>query len=98
MVENSPLDVSTWIRKLGPDFKDFITPYGLPCIFPYYQIRAGEPLLRAAANYQIPSRYVFHFNRIKLYPTIKEFTTVMGEWEIDDLIIPTMGGDLHSLL
>ena len=22
MAENSPLDVSTWIRKLGPDFKD----------------------------------------------------------------------------
>ena len=34
MAENSPLDISTWIRKLVPNFKDFIAPYGLSCIFP----------------------------------------------------------------
>ena len=53
MAENSPLDVSTWIRRLGPDFKDSIAPYGLSCIFPYHQIRVGKPLLRAAANYWV---------------------------------------------
>ena len=31
-------------------------------------------------------------------PTIEEFTTIMGELEIDDLIFPTMGEDLPSLL
>ena len=51
MAENSPLDVSTWIRRLGLDFKDFISPYGLSCVFPYHQIRVDEPLLHAAANY-----------------------------------------------
>ena len=34
MAENSPIDISTWIRKLGPNFKDFIAPYGFCCIFP----------------------------------------------------------------
>ena len=98
MVENSPLDVSTWIRKLGPDFKDFVVPYGLSCIFPYHQIRVDEPLLRAAVNYWVPSQHVFCFNRIELCPTIEKFAAIMGELEIDDLIFPTIGGHLPSLL
>ena len=51
MVENSPLDVSAWIRRLGLNFKDSIALYVLSCIFPYHQIRVDEPLFRAAANY-----------------------------------------------
>ena len=98
MAENSPLDILAWIRKLGPDFKDSITPYGISSIFPYHQIRVDEPLLHAAANYWVPSQHVFRFNRIELCPTIEEFGTIMGEPEIDDLIFPTMGGDLPSLL
>jgi len=39
-----------------------------------------------------------HFNGIELWPTIKEFAAIVGETEIDDLIFPTMGGDLPSLL
>ena len=85
-------------RKFGPSFKDFLAPYGLSCIFPYHQIRVDEPLLRAATNYWVPSRHVFCFNIIKLYPTIEEFAAIMGELEIDDLIFSTMGGDLPSLL
>ena len=57
-----------------------------------------EPLLRAATNYWVPSRHVFRFSGIKLCPTIKEFAAIMGEPETDDLIFPTMGGDLPSLL
>ena len=98
MVDNSPLDASTWIRKLDPDFKDFVAPYGISCIFPYHKIRVDKPLLRAAANYWVPSRHVFHFNGIELCPTIEEFVAIMGEPEIDDLIFPTMGGNLPSLL
>ena len=97
MVENSPLDVSTWIRKLDPDFKDFVAPYGISCIFPYHQIRVDKPLLCVAANYWVPSWLVFHFNGIELCPTIKEFAAIMGESKIDDLIFPTIGGDLPSL-
>ena len=51
MAESSPLDISTWIRKLGLDFKDSVSPYGFSCIFPYHQIRVDEPFLRAAASY-----------------------------------------------
>ena len=43
MVENSPLDISTWIRRFGPDFKDSIGPYGFSCVFPYHQIRVVSP-------------------------------------------------------
>ena len=57
-----------------------------------------EPLLRVAANYWVPSRHVLHFNGIKLCPNIEEFSAIMGEPEIDDLIFPTMGRDLPSLL
>ena len=45
MAKNSSFDVSAWIKKLGPDFKDSITPYGISCIFPYHQIRVDKPLL-----------------------------------------------------
>ena len=98
MAENSPLDVSAWIRSLGPDFKDSIASYSLSCIFPYHQIRVDEPLLRVATNYWVPSLHVLHFKGIDLCPTIVEFGAIMGEPEIDDLIFPTMGRDLPSLL
>ena len=31
-------------------------------------------------------------------PTIEEFVAIMDESKIDDLVFPTMGGDLTSLL
>ena len=98
MVENSPLDISTWIRRFGPNFKDSIAPYGFSCVFPYHQIRVDKPFLHAAANYWVPSRHVFRFNGIELCLTIEESCAIMGELEIDDLIFPTMGEDLPSLL
>ena len=98
MAENSPLNVSAWIRKFGPDFKDSIASYGLSCVFPCHQIRVDKPFLRVTANYWVPFRHVFRFNGIELCPTILEFGAIMGELEIDDLIFPTMGGDLPSLL
>jgi len=97
MVENSPLDVSG-IWRLGPDFKDSIIPYGLSYVFPYHQIRVDEPLLNVVAYYWVLTQHVFRFNGVELYPTIKEFGAIMGEPEIDDLIFPTIGGDLPSLL
>ena len=57
-----------------------------------------EPLLRDVANYWVPTRHVLGFNGVELCPTIEEFGTVMGELEIDDLIFPTIGRDLPSLL
>ena len=51
MVEFTPLAVSTWIKKLGPSFKDALIPLGHSCIFPYHQIKVDEPLLHAAAKF-----------------------------------------------
>ena len=42
-------------------------------------------------------RHLFCYG-IELCPTIEEFGAIMGEPKIDDLIFPTMGGDLPSLL
>ena len=98
MVENSPLNVSAWIRRHGPDFKDSIPPYGLSYVFPYHQIRVDESFLHVDVNYWVPSQHIFYFNGIELCPTIKEFGAIMGELEIDDLIFPTMGDNFPSLL
>ena len=59
MVENSALDVLAWIKRLGPDLKDSIAPYGLSCVFPCHQITADEPLLRAVGNYWGPYSVCF---------------------------------------
>ena len=52
MAENSPLDVSTWIRKLGPDFKDSITPYSLSCTFPYHKREGTRKSLRLDTSHK----------------------------------------------
>ena len=57
-----------------------------------------EPLLCATTNYWVPSCHVFRLNEIELCPIIEEFGAIMGESKIDDLIFPTMSGDLPSLL
>ena len=98
MAKISPFEVSTWIRKLGPSFKEAIIPYGLSCIFPYHQIKVDEPLLHATTNYWIPTQQVFHFNGVEICPTLKEFSAIMGEPSVNDRIFPTMGGDLPTLI
>ena len=45
-----------------------------------------EPLLRAVANYQVPTRHVFRFNGVELCPIIEEFGAIMGEPKIDNLV------------
>ena len=57
-----------------------------------------EPLLHVAANFWVPSWHVFRLNGIELCPTIEEFSAIMGKPEIDDLIFPTISGDLPSSL
>ena len=79
MAEFSPLEVSAWIKKLGPSFKEALIPFGLSCIFPYHQIKVEEPLLHAAANFWIPTQHVFHFNGVKICPTLEEFSAIMGD-------------------
>ena len=65
-----------------------------PCL----KTREVGLLLCAVTNYWIPFQHIFCFNRIELCSTIEEFGAIMGEPKIDDLIFPTIGGDLPSLL
>ena len=98
MAEFSTFEVSTWIRKLGPRFKEAIIPYGLSCIFPCYQIKVDEALLRAITNYWIPSQHVFQFNGVEICPNLEEFSAIVGEPSVNDLVFPTTGGDLPTLI
>ena len=97
MVEFSLLEVSAWIKKLGLSFKEAIIPFSLSCIFPYHQIKVDEPLLRAAANFWIPTRHVFHFNGVEICPILEEFSLIMGEPEVSTLIFPTISGGSSCL-
>ena len=56
-----------------------------------------EPLLCAIANFWILTWHVFHFNGAEICPTIEEFNAIMGESEINTLILPTTDGDLLAL-
>ena len=98
MAEFSPLEVSAWIKKLGPNFKKAITPFGLSCIFPYHQIKVDEPFLCAVANFWILTRHVFHLHSVEICPTLEEFSAILGEPKVNTLVFPTMGGDLPILI
>ena len=97
MVEFTPLEVSAWIKKLVPSFKDALIPFGLFCIFSYHQIKVDEPLLYAATKFWIPIWYVFQFNGVEIYPTLEEFSAIMGEPDISTLIFPTTNGDFFDM-
>ena len=94
----SPKLSPTYFQPRKPLFKDSIALYGLSYVFPYNQIRVDDPLLHAIANYWVPTWHIFRFNEIELCPTTEEFGAIIGKSKIDDLIFPTMGGDLPSLL
>jgi len=95
MAEFSHLEVSAWIKKLGPNFKK---AFGLSCIVPYHQIKVDEPLLCAVANFWIPIPHVFHFNVVEICPTLEKFSAILVEPEVNTLVFPTMGGDLPTLI
>jgi len=38
------------------------------------------------------------FNGVEICPTIEEFNAIMGEPEVNTLILPTIGGDLIALV
>ena len=97
MAKFSLLEVLAWIEKLGLSFKEAIIPFSLSCIFPYHQIKVDEPLLRAAANFWIPTQHVFHFNGVEVCPILEEFSAIMGEPKVSTIIFPTIGGGSSCL-
>ena len=57
-----------------------------------------EPLLHVAANYWILSRHVFQSNDVEICPTLEEFSAIIGEPLVNDLVFPTTGSDLPTLI
>ena len=82
MPANSPLNVSAWIKRLGPDFKDSIAHYSFSCVFPYHQIRVDEPFLHDVTNHWVLTQHVIRFNGVELCPTIEEFGAIMVNWRL----------------
>ena len=97
MAEFSPLEVLAWIKSFSPSFKDALVPLSLSCIIPYHQIKVDEPFICPAANFQIPTRHVFHFNGVEICPTIEEFSAIIGKLDVSTLILPTIGEDFVNL-
>lgn len=97
MLEFSPMQVSLWINKLNPNFKQSLVPLGLSCASHLHQIKVDESLIRAATNFYIPSRHVFQFNGIELCPTIEESDAIMGEWDFGSTILSTLEENLSEL-
>ena len=57
-----------------------------------------EPFLHATTNYWIPTQHVFQFNGVEICLTLEEFSAIMGEPLVNDLVFPIMGGDLPTLI
>ena len=89
MEEFTPLEVSAWIKKLGPTFKDTIIPLGLSCISFYHQIKVNEHFHCAAIEFWIPTWNILHFNGVELCPILEEFGAIMGEPDLGSIITPT---------
>ena len=97
MVEFSPMEVSLWVSKLNPNFKDALIPLGLSCAFHILQIRIDEPLLHAVIEFCIPTCHVFQFDGVELCPTTEEFGVIMDECNFGSIILPTLEEDLSEL-
>ena len=97
MAKFTCLEVSTWIKKLGPNFKVALIPLDLSCIFSYHQIKVDKPLLFAADEFWIPTQHVSQLNGMKICPTLEEFSAIMGEPDVSTLILPTTDEDFSNL-
>ena len=89
--------ISTWIKKLGPSFKDALIPLGLSWIFPYHQIKVNEPFHHAATKFWIPTWNAFEFNGVELCATLKELNAIIGEPDVSTLILPTTNKDFSDM-
>lgn len=97
MIEFSSMQVSLWVNKRNPSFKEALNPHGLSCASHIHQIKVDEPLLRVAYEFWIPSCHVFQFNGIELCPTTKEFGAIMSESDFGSIILSTLEEDLSEL-
>jgi len=97
MVECTPLAILAWIKKLGPSFKYALIPLDLSCIFSYYLIKVDELLLCVTAEFLIPTHNVFQFNGVELCSTLEEFSAIMGEPNVNSLILPTTDEDFSVI-
>ena len=74
------------------------TTFSLLSISFYDQFKVNEPFFRVAAGFWIPTRHVFHFNGMELWPTLKEFGAIMGKLGLGSIIAPTLEEDLSYMV
>ena len=88
------MEVSLWVSKLNPNFKDVLIPLSFSYAFHILQIRIDKPLLYVATEFHIPTCHVFQFNGVELCPTIEEFGVIMDECNFGSIILPILEDDL----
>ena len=57
----------------------------------------NEPLLHAAIELWIPTQHVFQFNGVELCLTLEKFNAIMGEPNVNSLILPTTDEDIFLM-
>ena len=57
----------------------------------------NESLLRAAVEFWIPTRHVFHFNGVDLCPTLEDIGAIIGKPNVNSLILPTTNEDFSIM-
>ena len=97
MAEFTPLEISTWIKNLGPSFKDALIPLVFSCISSYLQIKVNKPLLRVVTEFWIPTQHVFQFNGVEMCPILEEFSAIMGKPDVCTLILRTTNEDFFDM-
>ena len=94
MAEFSPLEVSAWIKKHGPSFKEAIFPFSLYCIF--HIIKSRWMNLSFVLLPTIGSLLSMFFNSM-VYRYAPLLRSLMQSW-VNEHVFPTMGGDLPTLV
>lgn len=94
MVEFTPLEVSAWIKKLGPSFKDALIPLGLSSISSYQREQTFSMCIHWVLD---PYLACLLIQFVEIYPILKELSAIMGEPNITTLILPTTDEDFFDL-
>ena len=97
MAEFTSFEVSLWINNLNLNFKYAFIPLGLSFTSHIHQTKLDEPSLRAIIEFWIPTHRFFQFNGVELCPTIEEFGAILGEFDFDAIILPSLEEDLSEL-
>ena len=71
-------DINRWVRSFDFFTKTNFTAYKLEGIKPLRNVKIKWNFLRAAVKFWDPEDNVFWFKTTELYPTIEEFSAILG--------------------